>query len=167
MCLCKKRTKKPRSYKLTYTTQAPLQRSIDVDNSIKYMRATGFRSHVWDQKLQLNYTNYRIDIFCPILVLESRMTTVFIPGKKYGEEADQQVTISVQTNFWSFVDVDSSSKKHIQKENFLIGQMVKHMPCYDSNSTIAVICVYRYFNNQFCQCFPKSHNLSDFKSDIF
>ncbi|NXL47635.1 MCMD2 protein, partial [Podilymbus podiceps] len=55
-------------------------------------------------------------------VLESRTTTVFIPGKKYGEEADQQVTISVQTNFWSFVDVDSS-KKHIQKDNFLIGQM--------------------------------------------
>ncbi|RMC15315.1 hypothetical protein DUI87_07504 [Hirundo rustica rustica] len=56
-------------------------------------------------------------------VLESRTTTVFIPGKKYGEEADQQVTVSVQTNFWSFVDVDSSSKKHMQKENFLIGQM--------------------------------------------
>ncbi|KAJ7406041.1 MCM domain-containing protein 2 [Pitangus sulphuratus] len=56
-------------------------------------------------------------------VLESRTTTVFIPGKKYGEEADQQVTISLQTNFWSFVDMDSSSKKHIQKENFLIGQM--------------------------------------------
>ncbi|NXT40690.1 MCMD2 protein, partial [Pelecanoides urinatrix] len=56
-------------------------------------------------------------------VLESRTTTVFIPGKKYGEEADQQVTISVQTNFWSFVDVDSSSKKHTQKDNFLIGQM--------------------------------------------
>ncbi|NXS06234.1 MCMD2 protein, partial [Neodrepanis coruscans] len=56
-------------------------------------------------------------------VLESRTTTVFIPGKKYGEEADQQVTVSVQANFWSYVDVDSSSKKHIQKENFLIGQM--------------------------------------------
>ncbi|NXW95027.1 MCMD2 protein, partial [Alopecoenas beccarii] len=56
-------------------------------------------------------------------VLESRMTTVFIPGKKYGEQADQQVAISVQTNFWSFVDVDSSSKKHTQKDNFLIGQM--------------------------------------------
>ncbi|NXW29290.1 MCMD2 protein, partial [Phaetusa simplex] len=56
-------------------------------------------------------------------VLESRTTTVFIPGKKYGEEADQQVTISIQTNFWSFVDVDSSSKKHTQKDNFLIGQM--------------------------------------------
>uniref|UniRef100_A0A8C4XQP2 Minichromosome maintenance domain-containing protein 2 n=1 Tax=Falco tinnunculus TaxID=100819 RepID=A0A8C4XQP2_FALTI len=56
-------------------------------------------------------------------VIESRTTTVFIPGKKYGEEADHQVTISVQTNFWSFVDVDSASKKHIQRNNFLIGQM--------------------------------------------
>ncbi|KFQ06479.1 MCM domain-containing protein 2 [Leptosomus discolor] len=55
--------------------------------------------------------------------LESRMTTVFIPGKKYGEEADQQVTVSVQTNFWSFVNVDSSSRKHTQKDNLLIGQM--------------------------------------------
>lgn len=75
-------------------------------------------------------------------MLESRTTTVFIPGKKYGEEADQQVTVSVQTNFWSFVDVDSSSKKHIQKENFLIGQMVKHMPCSKRNCAIAVTSVY-------------------------
>ncbi|XP_040401739.1 minichromosome maintenance domain-containing protein 2 isoform X2 [Cygnus olor] len=56
-------------------------------------------------------------------VLESRTTTLFIPGKKYGEEADQQVTISVQTNFWSYVDVGSSSKKHMPKDSFLIGQM--------------------------------------------
>ncbi|KFQ37001.1 MCM domain-containing protein 2, partial [Merops nubicus] len=56
-------------------------------------------------------------------VLESRTATVFIPGKKYGEEADQQITISLQTNFWSFVDVDSASKKHVQKDNFLIGQL--------------------------------------------
>ncbi|XP_032036564.1 minichromosome maintenance domain-containing protein 2 [Aythya fuligula] len=56
-------------------------------------------------------------------VLESRTTTLFIPGKKYGEEADQQVTIPVQTNFWSYVDVDSSSKKHTPKDGFLIGQM--------------------------------------------
>ncbi|KFP83745.1 MCM domain-containing protein 2 [Acanthisitta chloris] len=55
--------------------------------------------------------------------LESRTTTVFIPGKKYGEETDQQVTISIQTNFWSFVDVDSSLRKHVQEENFIIGQM--------------------------------------------
>ncbi|XP_032298639.1 minichromosome maintenance domain-containing protein 2 isoform X4 [Coturnix japonica] len=56
-------------------------------------------------------------------VLESRTTTLFIPGKKYGEEADQQVTISVQTNFWSYVDVASSPKKHIARDSFLIGQM--------------------------------------------
>ncbi|KFV78013.1 MCM domain-containing protein 2 [Struthio camelus australis] len=56
-------------------------------------------------------------------VLESRTTTIFIPGKKYGEEADQQVTIPVQTNFWSYVDLDASSKKHVQKDSSLIGQM--------------------------------------------
>lgn len=67
---------------------------------------------------------------------------MFIPGKKYGEEADQQVTISIQTNFWSFVDVGSSSKKHIPKDNFLIGQMVKHMPCYD--------CYVMYHSNHLC-----------------
>ncbi|XP_068018609.1 minichromosome maintenance domain-containing protein 2 [Melanerpes formicivorus] len=56
-------------------------------------------------------------------VLESRSTTVFIPGKKYGEEADQQVTIPIQTNFWSFVDVDSASKKHTPKDSLFLGQM--------------------------------------------
>lgn len=64
------------------------------------------------------------DVSCPVLVLESRSTTVFIPGKKYGEEADQQVTISVQTSFWSYVDVDSSPKKHPPKDNLFLGQMV-------------------------------------------
>ncbi|XP_019469620.1 minichromosome maintenance domain-containing protein 2 isoform X3 [Meleagris gallopavo] len=56
-------------------------------------------------------------------VLESRTTTLFIPGKKYGEEADQQMTISIQTNFWSYVDVGSSPKKHTARDSFLIGQM--------------------------------------------
>ncbi|XP_062986875.1 minichromosome maintenance domain-containing protein 2 [Elgaria multicarinata webbii] len=56
-------------------------------------------------------------------VLEGRTTTVFITGKKYGEDTDQQVTFPIQTSFWSFIDVDSSSKKHIQPENTLIGQM--------------------------------------------
>ncbi|XP_019383300.1 PREDICTED: MCM domain-containing protein 2 [Gavialis gangeticus] len=55
--------------------------------------------------------------------LESRTSTIFIPGKKYGEDADQQVTLPIQTSFWSFVSVDSSSKKHVQKDNSLIGQM--------------------------------------------
>ncbi|XP_053571867.1 minichromosome maintenance domain-containing protein 2 [Bombina bombina] len=54
-------------------------------------------------------------------VLESRNITVFIPGKKYGEDADHQICIPVQCNFWLYVD--SCLKKQVQKENVLIGQM--------------------------------------------
>ncbi|XP_044513913.1 minichromosome maintenance domain-containing protein 2 [Gracilinanus agilis] len=54
-------------------------------------------------------------------VLESRSTTVYIPGKKYGDGVDQQVTFSVQSSFWSFTDVDSSSKRH--RNCTLIGQV--------------------------------------------
>ncbi|XP_062836372.1 minichromosome maintenance domain-containing protein 2 isoform X1 [Anolis carolinensis] len=57
-------------------------------------------------------------------VLENRTTTIYISGKKYGEETDQQVTLPINTSFWSFIDVDfSSSKKHIQRDTLLIGQM--------------------------------------------
>ncbi|CAM5109309.1 unnamed protein product [Natator depressus] len=56
-------------------------------------------------------------------VLESRTTTVFIPGKKYGEDVDQQVILPIQTSFWTFVDEDSSSKKYVQKDNTLIGKL--------------------------------------------
>uniref|UniRef100_A0A8D2J3Y0 Minichromosome maintenance domain-containing protein 2 n=1 Tax=Varanus komodoensis TaxID=61221 RepID=A0A8D2J3Y0_VARKO len=57
-------------------------------------------------------------------VLEGRTTTIFLPGKKYGDNNDQQVILPVQASFWSFIDMDSSSsKKHIQEENTLIGQM--------------------------------------------
>ncbi|XP_013931036.1 PREDICTED: MCM domain-containing protein 2-like, partial [Thamnophis sirtalis] len=55
--------------------------------------------------------------------LESRTITKFIPGKKYGETTDQQVIFPIQTSFWSFIDVDSSSKKHIQLDNTVIGQL--------------------------------------------
>ncbi|KAJ7338890.1 hypothetical protein JRQ81_012792 [Phrynocephalus forsythii] len=56
-------------------------------------------------------------------VLENRAATIFISGKKYGQDTDQQVTLPVQTSFWSFIDVDSVSKKHVQKDNIHIGQM--------------------------------------------
>ncbi|XP_030046022.1 minichromosome maintenance domain-containing protein 2 [Microcaecilia unicolor] len=56
-------------------------------------------------------------------VLDSRSITVFIPGKKYGEDVDQQITFPVQCSFWSFVAVDSSSTRHGQKDTPLIGQM--------------------------------------------
>ncbi|KAM6215591.1 minichromosome maintenance domain-containing protein 2 [Rhynchocyon petersi] len=56
-------------------------------------------------------------------VLESRSITVYIPGKKFGDDMDQQMTFPVQCSFWSFVDMDSSSRRNLQKTNTLIGQM--------------------------------------------
>ncbi|XP_015341307.1 minichromosome maintenance domain-containing protein 2 [Marmota marmota marmota] len=56
-------------------------------------------------------------------VLESRSITVYIPGKKFGDDIDQQMTFPVQCSFWSFVDMDSSSRRNTQKNNTLIGQM--------------------------------------------
>ncbi|XP_030611869.1 minichromosome maintenance domain-containing protein 2 isoform X1 [Archocentrus centrarchus] len=37
-------------------------------------------------------------------VLESRTLSVFIPGKKYGEDADQQLSFPVQCSFWALAD---------------------------------------------------------------
>ncbi|CAH6777300.1 minichromosome maintenance domain-containing protein 2 [Phodopus roborovskii] len=56
-------------------------------------------------------------------VLESRSLTVFIPGKKFGDDVDQQMTFPIQCSFWSFVDVGSSSRRNAQKTSTLIGQM--------------------------------------------
>ncbi|KAM5281482.1 minichromosome maintenance domain-containing protein 2 [Ctenodactylus gundi] len=56
-------------------------------------------------------------------VLESRSITVYIPGKKYGDNIDQQMTFPIQCSFWSFVDMDSSLRRNAQKTNTLIGQM--------------------------------------------
>ncbi|XP_001511732.2 minichromosome maintenance domain-containing protein 2 isoform X1 [Ornithorhynchus anatinus] len=55
-------------------------------------------------------------------VLESRTITMYIPGKKCGG-VDQQINIPIQTSFWSFIDLDSSSKRHVYKNSNLIGQM--------------------------------------------
>ncbi|CAK6438778.1 unnamed protein product [Pipistrellus nathusii] len=56
-------------------------------------------------------------------VMESRSITVYIPGKKFGDDTNQQTTFPIQCSFWSFVDMDSSSRKNMQKTNTLIGQM--------------------------------------------
>ncbi|KAF6100152.1 minichromosome maintenance domain containing 2 [Phyllostomus discolor] len=56
-------------------------------------------------------------------VMESRSITVYIPGKKSGDDIDQQMTFPIQCSFWSFIDMDSSSRKNMQKTNTLIGQM--------------------------------------------
>ncbi|XP_068090909.1 minichromosome maintenance domain-containing protein 2 isoform X2 [Hyperolius riggenbachi] len=52
--------------------------------------------------------------------LESRNTAVFIPGKKYGEDVNQQIFISLQCNFWAYAT--SLSKKNNPRENLFIGQ---------------------------------------------
>ncbi|XP_038149514.1 minichromosome maintenance domain-containing protein 2 [Cyprinodon tularosa] len=46
---------------------------------------------------------------CLQCVLESRSVSVFIPGKKYGEEADQQLSFPVQCSFWALADSSQRS----------------------------------------------------------
>ncbi|KAG9478874.1 hypothetical protein GDO78_012504, partial [Eleutherodactylus coqui] len=65
---------------------------------------------------------YKKEKLDPLLsVLESRNTTVFIPGKKYGDCVDQQIFIPLQCNFWSYADL--SFKKCNTKETTVLGQM--------------------------------------------
>ncbi|XP_029384780.1 minichromosome maintenance domain-containing protein 2 [Echeneis naucrates] len=44
-------------------------------------------------------------------VLESRTVSVFIPGKKYGEDADQQVSFPLQCSFWALTESSQRSGK--------------------------------------------------------
>ncbi|CAJ1082214.1 minichromosome maintenance domain-containing protein 2 isoform X2 [Xyrichtys novacula] len=44
-------------------------------------------------------------------VLESSTASVFIPGKKYGEDADQQLCFPVQCSFWAITDASRRSGK--------------------------------------------------------
>ncbi|KAM9337205.1 minichromosome maintenance domain-containing protein 2 [Symphorus nematophorus] len=42
-------------------------------------------------------------------VLESGIVSMFIPGKKYGEDADQQLSFPVQCSFWALTDASRRS----------------------------------------------------------
>lgn len=55
-------------------------------------------------------------------VLEGSTVSVFIPGKKYGEDADHQVSFPVQCSFWAFADASRQSGK--MSENGIIGRAV-------------------------------------------
>ncbi|XP_071780103.2 minichromosome maintenance domain-containing protein 2 [Centroberyx gerrardi] len=44
-------------------------------------------------------------------VLESRTVSVFIPGKKYGEDADQHLSFPVQCSFWALTDSTDPSRR--------------------------------------------------------
>lgn len=41
--------------------------------------------------------------------LESNTVSVFIPGKKYGEDADQQLSFPIQCSFWALADTSLRS----------------------------------------------------------
>ncbi|XP_038665451.1 minichromosome maintenance domain-containing protein 2 isoform X5 [Scyliorhinus canicula] len=56
-------------------------------------------------------------------VLETRSTTVFISGKKFGEDVDQQMSFPIQCNFWALADADTHLKKAIQREDAVIGSV--------------------------------------------
>ncbi|XP_006634062.2 minichromosome maintenance domain-containing protein 2 [Lepisosteus oculatus] len=55
--------------------------------------------------------------------LETRAVTVFIPGKKYGEDADQQLSLPLQCNIWALADTGASTKKFLKYENAALGSM--------------------------------------------
>uniref|UniRef100_M3ZH92 Minichromosome maintenance domain-containing protein 2 n=1 Tax=Xiphophorus maculatus TaxID=8083 RepID=M3ZH92_XIPMA len=61
---------------------------------------------------------YRKDKLDNIQSLESRFVSVFIPGKKYGEEADQQLSFPVQCNFWALTD---SSQRSGRADSAVLG----------------------------------------------
>ncbi|KAF3703565.1 Minichromosome maintenance domain-containing protein 2 [Channa argus] len=51
-------------------------------------------------------------------VLENRAVSIFIPGKKYGEDADQQLSIPLQCSFWALTD---SSQRPGRVDSTLLG----------------------------------------------
>ncbi|KAL7373810.1 hypothetical protein ABVT39_014855 [Epinephelus coioides] len=54
-------------------------------------------------------------------VLESCTASVFIPGKKYGEDADQQLSFPVQCSFWAFTDSMDASRRSGRADCAVLG----------------------------------------------
>ncbi|XP_052398370.1 minichromosome maintenance domain-containing protein 2 [Carassius gibelio] len=55
--------------------------------------------------------------------LESRTVSVFIPGKKYGDDMDQHLSFPVQCNFWALADATSPSKRTARCDNVVLGSV--------------------------------------------
>lgn len=57
--------------------------------------------------------------------------SVFIPGKKYGDDMDQQISFPIQCNFWALADAASTSKRTAKCDNAVLGAAVGYIPsCY-------------------------------------
>ncbi|XP_042255268.1 minichromosome maintenance domain-containing protein 2 isoform X1 [Thunnus maccoyii] len=54
-------------------------------------------------------------------VLENRTASVFIPGKKYSEDADQQLSFPVQCSFWALTDSTDSSRRSGRADCVVLG----------------------------------------------
>ncbi|KAK1884957.1 Minichromosome maintenance domain containing protein 2 [Dissostichus eleginoides] len=52
-------------------------------------------------------------------VLESSSVSLFIPGKKYGEDADQQISFPVLCSFWALADQSDASKRSLRADAVL------------------------------------------------
>lgn len=60
----------------------------------------------------------------PPLALESRTVSVFIPGKKYGDDMDHQISFPIQCNFWALADASTPSKRTAKCDNAVLGAAV-------------------------------------------
>lgn len=49
------------------------------------------------------------DVLFNFTALESNTASVFIPGKKYVEDADQQLSFPIQCSFWALADTSQRS----------------------------------------------------------
>ncbi|XP_044031554.1 minichromosome maintenance domain-containing protein 2 isoform X2 [Siniperca chuatsi] len=62
-------------------------------------------------------------------VLESCTVSVFIPGKKYGEDADQQLSFPVQCSFWALTDSTDASRRSGKADCAVLGTAeMGHVP---------------------------------------
>nr|XP_040023274.1 minichromosome maintenance domain-containing protein 2 [Gasterosteus aculeatus aculeatus]XP_040023275.1 minichromosome maintenance domain-containing protein 2 [Gasterosteus aculeatus aculeatus]XP_040023276.1 minichromosome maintenance domain-containing protein 2 [Gasterosteus aculeatus aculeatus] len=54
-------------------------------------------------------------------VLESCTVSVFVPGKKYGEDADQQLNFPVHCSFWALTDSTEASRRSGRADGAVLG----------------------------------------------
>lgn len=59
-------------------------------------------------------------------VLESRTVVKFIPGKKYGEDADQQLSFPIRCSFWALIDTADPSRRSNRPECAVLGTAVSY-----------------------------------------
>lgn len=50
--------------------------------------------------------------------------SVFIPGKKYGEDADQQLSFPVQCSFWALTESTDASRRSGRADYAILGTAV-------------------------------------------